>query len=135
MKILIVEDSENRIKRFREQLVGCSVDIVKTAKLGIALCKTIKYDIIFLDHDLGGEIYADLNNQNTGYQVAREIITSINSNTPTIIHSCNGVGALDIQSLIRHADIIPFTSLSKMNLNKAFVESYVKEFSVTLKGE
>jgi len=135
MRILIVEDDRNRIKWFKEHLIGFNVDIVKTAKLGIVLCKTIKYDLIMLDHDLGGETFFDSDNENTGYQVGKAIVESLNNETPVIIHSCNGVGAINIQSLLRHADIIPFTSLSKMNLNKAFVESYIKESIVPLKGE
>jgi len=117
MKILIVEDDKNRIKWFKENLVGHSADIVETAKLGIALCQTKKYDAVFLDHDLGGEIFVDSNHHNTGYQVAKLMAESMNKDTPTIVHSHNPSGAKNIKGVIKHAFLVPFCDLMLTDLS------------------
>jgi len=118
MKILIVEDDKQRIRWFRENLIEHSVDIVETAASGIFLCQTKKYDFICLDHDLGGEIYVPSENENTGYQVSKAIVNSLNSETPVIVHSHNPSGAKNIQSILKHAELIPFCQLIKMNLKE-----------------
>lgn len=123
MKILILEDDKNRIKWFKENTIGHSVDIVESAKPAIHLIQEKKYDVIFLDHDLGGEVYVDSNNDNTGYQVAKALLMSINETTPVVVHSLNSVGAKNIQRIIPEAEIIPFTILRKETIE--YWESYL----------
>lgn len=116
MKILIVEDNKARIKWFKEALIGHSVDIVESADPAISLVKEKKYDVIFLDHDLGGEEYVDSNNDNTGYQVSKVIKGSINCQTRIIVHSCNPVGSKNIIGCLGFGEEIPFVSLRKMKI-------------------
>jgi CheY-like chemotaxis protein len=118
IKILIVEDDKQRIRWFKENLIGNSLDIVETAASGIFLCETKKYDVIFLDHDLGGEIYVPSENENTGYQVSKAIANSINSKTPIIVHSHNLSGAKNIHDILKHAELIPFSQLKRMHLKE-----------------
>lgn len=117
-KVLILEDNDDRIKIFKRLFLNA--DIVKTAKEAIDLVAKNKYDIIFLDHDLGGEVYVDSEHENTGYQVAKFIMYEDNPNkiTEVIVHSMNWWGANNIKTVIRHAKLIPFG-----NLMKSFVSS------------
>jgi CheY-like chemotaxis protein len=124
MKILIVEDDKTRIKWFKEELIGFKVDIVETAKLGIALCKSRKYDLIFLDHDLGGEIYVPSENENTGYQVAKEIAKSINEETPIVVHSHNPAGAKNIHGVLNQTQLIPYSTLVTIGLSDKIKETF-----------
>jgi DNA-binding response OmpR family regulator len=62
------------------------VTITKDGAEAIQLLNTVKYDQIFLDHDLGDVEY-------DGVDVARVIPTSINQYTEVIIHSLNPIGA------------------------------------------
>jgi CheY-like chemotaxis protein len=108
MKILIVEDSQDRIAWFETALEKHELTISLDAATGKAAVASTKFDVIFLDHDLGGEQMVDSRNENTGYQVAKTITTSKNSDTPVVIHSYNPVGAANMQSVLPHAVIRPY---------------------------
>lgn len=100
MKIFVLEDDINRIQRFRQKLHNPSVtycDYVEDAKM---LLKKDKYDVIFLDHDLGGEIMVDSNDPNTGYQLAKWIREQGMTFDQIIIHTCNPIGGDNIQKEI-----------------------------------
>lgn len=112
MKIFILEDDSNRMVKFRRELIGHQIDHAKTAEEGSNLIGSNKYDLIFLDHDLGGKQMVDSNNENTGYQLAKFIAKSMeNKTTPCIVHSCNPAGAHNITHILQHACVIPFPSL------------------------
>ena len=83
-------------------------DNVETAKIVFNL---VDPSVVFLDHDLGGEIYVDSDNDNTGYQFAKWLVENdkkIDQRT-IVIHSMNPVGAENIQNILNSANIIPFT--------------------------
>lgn len=101
-KFLILEDDEIRMKEFYQRIKEVSnenleIELFETdqASEAIQFLKDIKFDIIFLDHDLGGETYVDENNKNTGSEVARFIESSgIDfSKSSVIIHSMNDIAA------------------------------------------
>ena len=91
--ILVLEDNLERIKAFRELFIGKTVTYTDQAHVAIEMVQKTKWDIIFLDHDLGGEIFVDSEKQNTGYQVAKVLPESMNAETPCIVHSMNWMGA------------------------------------------
>lgn len=111
MKILVLEDNLQRIIKFKRGLIGHNVDYSETALLAKKLVMHNKYDLIFLDHDLGGEYCVNSDNRNTGYQVAKQIKDSQNKDTDVIIHSCNYVGAFNIKEVLKHGNLIPFIIL------------------------
>jgi len=110
MRIFVLEDNLERNKKFRRELIGHEIIItedVESAKNYI----NIKFDLLFLDHDLGGQemvISAD----DTGYGVAKLLNKSINKDTPAIIHSCNHAGATAMQFYLPQAKLIPFPNLN-----------------------
>jgi hypothetical protein len=108
MKVFILEDSDSRIEWFKQHFPNA--DIAKTAKEAYIYLEN-EYDLIFLDHDLGGEILVDSNKDNTGYQVAKFISSSINKNTETIIHTLNPCGAQNMKNALPHARYIPYIML------------------------
>ncbi len=112
MKIFILEDNEHRMAKFRRELIGCQIDHAATTEEGTSLVVANKYDLLFLDHDLGGKEMVDSFQGNTGYKLA-EFIASFtpNKETPCVVHSCNPVGADNIVSVLRHAVKLPFPSL------------------------
>lgn len=101
MKILIVEDSEERNVQFRKWLSQHDFDIATDADEGIKLLKSKQYDVIFLDHDLGNRSGVPSDDPNTGYAVAKEIPSSPNSNAQVIIHSMNPQGAANIMGVLQ----------------------------------
>lgn len=92
--ILVLEDSLERIKAFRECFIGKTVTYTDQADVAIEAVEKTKWDMIFLDHDLGGKLFVDSEEKNTGYQVARLLPETINKDTPCILHSMNWVGSL-----------------------------------------
>jgi len=111
MKVLVVEDDQNRIVKFKRDLVGHDVDYAEDAGPAINFINNNTYDLIFLDHDLGGETYVPSSNRNTGYQVAKAIKKTSNESAYIIIHSCNTVGAYNIKAELPKAILAPFTIL------------------------
>ena len=119
MRIFILEDNAFRMIKFRSELIGHTIDHAETVKDGMVLVKENKYDLIFLDHDLGGEEMVDSYENNTGYQLA-SFIGSVfadgkdftpNKKTPCVVHSCNPGGADNIARALPHAIKIPFSCL------------------------
>lgn len=120
MKILIVEDDESRIKKFKQELVGHDVTIVTTSAEAIEYLaanageESSKFDLMFLDHDLGGEQMVESNGStDTGWKVANFLLKQPIVMCPAhvIIHSMNPAGADNIRSILHHAVCIPFCRL------------------------
>lgn len=107
MKICVVEDYENRIEAFQMLLHPHDLTICRNASEATQAVTSTKFDIIFLDHDLGSE------SENTGYEVSKNIAGNINDTTPIVIHSMNPVGAQNIESQLRNNPKarVPFGSI------------------------
>lgn len=98
MKIFILEDDPARVAAFRVALAGTMLstsDNVEESKLILEEVKD--FDALFLDHDLGGEIYVDSQESNTGYQLAKWIAESGMHYPQIFIHSMNAVGASNMK--------------------------------------
>jgi CheY-like chemotaxis protein len=123
-RILVLEDDANRIEVFREVLGGKhAVSYVETAHDCIELLEREKFDILFLDHDLGGLVYVSEANTNTGSEVVRWLKLHIQDLNPYIIvHSHNHVAAERMEQDLKRAAFshvyrIPFGELCKRHFN------------------
>lgn len=113
MKIFILEDNPYRMVKFRRELIGHKIDHADTVQNGTSLVFANKYDLLFLDHDLGGEEMVDSIRGDTGYQLAKFIASfTKNKETPCVVHSCNPAGADNIIQVLPHAIKLPFPSLN-----------------------
>jgi CheY-like chemotaxis protein len=113
MRIFVLEDSDYRINYFKSLFnkEGIILEIANTVEEGKKLLSTQKsWDVIFLDHDLEGEIYVDSNYHNTGYQLAKYIRQYIEYDR-VILHTMNTVGAANMKAVLEDAEIIPFGML------------------------
>jgi len=110
-KVLILEDDLERMKYFKTSLGPVYVEIthVETAQECIEEMQKNKFDWIFLDHDLGGEIFVDTENKNTGSEVARWMSDNWDRFTDSeiIIHSYNQPAARIMQGYIPGASYVP----------------------------
>ena len=72
--------------------------------------KNQTYDLIFLDHDLGGKVYEEINGYNTGSLLARIISEEkiYLHNAKIIVHSLNPDGSKYMVSKIKDSFAIPF---------------------------
>lgn len=119
MKIFILEDNKFRMVKFRRELIGHIIDHAATVKEGISFIVANKYDLMFLDHDLGGEEMVNSFADNTGYRLAEFIASfTLNKETPCIVHSCNQAGANNILRVLPHAIKLPFISLDIVSAAK-----------------
>jgi CheY-like chemotaxis protein len=94
MKILLLEDNQERINKFKElfknQTIFCCSDIHQA----IDTCNNWNIDIMFLDHDLDNRIWVDSREENTGYQFVKWLVDNkIQEKCLIYIHSMNPIGA------------------------------------------
>ena len=116
MKIFILEDDPRRMVYFRKEFenYGHSITWKETADEAIEHLKNHydEYSNIFLDHDLGGQVYVDSNEHNTGHTVAKWIAE--NTNGPydhIVIHSMNIPAAERMRMLLEDSNAVPFHML------------------------
>lgn len=113
MKIFILEDNLNRIETFKQNLTGHELFIASNIEIAKTMLKFNQFELMFIDHDLGGEVYVNSEFPNTGYQLAKWIRENNITYKRLIIHSCNSIGSMNIKGLIPEAERIPFPNLFK----------------------
>jgi CheY-like chemotaxis protein len=111
MKILILEDSEDRIKQFKQRLIGKEVTFTKDTKECISLLNNQEWDYLFLDHDLDNNFNSP--GEGTGYEVAKYIAEHPSCCPRRIlIHTLNNIGASAMMLVLGDSGIratyIPF---------------------------
>lgn len=112
MDTLFLDDNEQRQARMRSALP--SIIQARTADEAIDAIK-LKDQIahLFLDHDLGGEIYVDSNWHNTGMTVAKWLIKNKRDINKIIIHSFNPAGVSNMYNVLKdkyNVVVLPFLS-------------------------
>jgi len=100
LDILFLDDDESRAEyflRFYPDAVW-----VKTAEDCIEKLAAQGWSQVFLDHDLGGEVYVDTNREDCGMEVIRWLVENkperLNKTT-FIIHTMNPVGEVMVKML------------------------------------
>ena len=121
LKILVVEDDPNRIERFKKELRVHKVRFATSSDQAIEILENENFDLICLDHDLGGGAY-EPSDENSGYGVAKHMEAN-KIPGEVIIHSLNPVGAANINSALPHAVRIPFISLFEDGRLRAMIWS------------
>lgn len=106
MRILIVEDSIERIKTFKQKLIGHEVWVATQSSQAIDFLENQDpFDYCFLDHDLVG-VYQQ-SGKGTGYEVAQWIANHPDKKPSRItIHSLNNVGASNMLHVLGDAGIV-----------------------------
>ena len=107
MNVLVLDDSLERLKTFKTNLIGHSVTTVETAKDAINELVQNDYNIVFLDHDLGGQAFVK-SGDGTGFEVA-EWLSNHPDRKPKqiVIHSFNPTGAQNMKNVLPEAQVAP----------------------------
>ena len=105
MKVFVLEDDGERNNVFSKLFVNQELMISNNVDLSFKILSLIKFDYIFLDHDLGGKQLVNSLEQNTGYNLATKIHLTKNTLTPIIIHSYNPVGARNMEAILKRNEI------------------------------
>lgn len=92
-RVLFLDDDHRRIALFQQFVEGldCDLTIVETADQCIARLSEARYDLVLLDHDLGGEIYCDSSREDCGMEVVRWLATSRGDHGAFIVHTHNEI--------------------------------------------
>lgn len=112
MKVLFLDDDENRHTYAQRALIGHDVHYVRTVAEAVRTLAGHKFDVAMLDHDLGGTHYAP-SDEKSGYQVALAI-SGQDGKAPqrVIVHSYNAPGAARMIQALSAAEIpcawVPF---------------------------
>lgn len=127
LKILILEDSNERNNWFGKALIGNLVDFAYTStQANDYLLKNI-YDVIFLDHDLAEEHYVamhaveDVELIGTGVDTAKFIAENkCSPKAQVIVHSLNTVSSQSIFAILQEAGYnvqkVPYLELKQRML-------------------
>jgi len=123
LRLLVVEDSEARMKRFREWIPeGFRATFVKSA--GRAM-KVLELDAgrvyagILLDHDLDQAVADESELVLTGRQVVDRLVRVVDRNVPVMIHSVNLLGARMMeQTLVAHGFDVTRVSFFQLDENR-----------------
>lgn len=83
--------------------------------------KGLEYDVIFLDHDLGGETFVSSQREDCGMEVVRHLEKNpdlVNSRTLIVVHSLNIHAGLEMVSKLLNAGFyntfyVPFTRMAQ----------------------
>jgi len=92
MKVLFLDDNINRIEVFKLNFLGKQTDTiiaVKTAKECIDWLNYEDFHFLFLDHDLGDEVFVDSNRVDCGMEVVRFLENNHKDIKKIYLHSCN----------------------------------------------
>ena len=114
MNILFLDDDNYRIESFKTKIKGAT--IVKTASAAIeAIQSQDIWNIVFLDHDLGGETFVDSDREDCGMEVACWIAENQPNIRNIIVHSLNKPAADQMVAILKdskyRATYIPFSLL------------------------
>lgn len=122
MKVFVLEDNEERIKWFRSHYPSAMVytTAAEAIKWLTVSKSSVEWDLIFLDHDLGGTSYADSNSPLHGMEVVRWIEQNHPKAKRIIIHSLNYPAAIEMEKRLHEAGYpvyrMPFHRLVELSI-------------------
>jgi CheY-like chemotaxis protein len=108
MKILFLDDDDNRHEIMAKICLRESITFVYDARAAIAALAEDEFDVVYLDHDLGGVTSQNrMDLAQDGRVVARWIAANAGrfASTTFVIHSLNFAGATEMASLIGDAGL------------------------------
>lgn len=111
MNILFLDDNTERLasaERFISKVMSVpkesEIGLTTTANDTIDAIQTYVPQILFLDHDLGGEVYVDSGREDCGMEVVRWLVGNFQENIKVIIvHSWNTVAGEEMVKKLRDA--------------------------------
>jgi CheY-like chemotaxis protein len=94
-RVLFLDDDHRRIAEIRARMAVYRTDltVVETADECIAELAGGRFDLVMLDHDLGGEIFCDSSREDCGMEVVRWLRRNGGEHGAFIVHTMNPVAA------------------------------------------
>ena len=91
MNVLFLDDNKQRTERFQKRFPFAKC--VETAEECIAELSKNDFDVAFLDHDLGEEVFVSETEKNSGSEVVRWIMDNRPKIDKVVVHSMNASAA------------------------------------------
>lgn len=109
MKIFVLDDMQARHDAYKKKFPCAEITSIYDAIGAIAhLTEHLHtYDLICLDHDLGGKVFVDIEDENTGSTVAK-FLADKEIKCRIIIHSLNIWGVKNMLQYLPQAEYNPF---------------------------
>jgi len=99
MRLLILEDNPERIKKFKEIFKHHELFFAKHIAQALITLHQNEFDIIFLDHDLDEN---NLTSYNNGYELCKKMIEfNLQKQAIIYIHSMNPSGANAMLNILK----------------------------------
>jgi len=110
MKILILEDDNGRIEKFREIFKNNDLTVTSVVSACIQALEINNYDCLYLDHDLGGKVFVDsFGDIPTGWHVAKWLSDHKDRQPSMIVlHSLNKNGRENMEKELPNAITLPY---------------------------
>lgn len=106
LRVLLVEDDDERRRSLRSIVREHAWVEVNTAARGAVLAAAFEWDVVFLDYDLDGP--------DKGSLVA-EALAAAGNEPRVVVHSMSSIGAAHILRILPKADWVPFSRLCRSN--------------------
>lgn len=119
IRMLFLDDDDQRHKSFLKKFPYATT--VTTAEACIEALKRHPWDVVWLDHDLGGEVYRNPKDKNCGMEVVRWLTEYITSVGQIVVHTLNHpAGIRMVDTLVDHGYNV--FRLTFLELDKAKLE-------------
>lgn len=132
MKVLFLDDDPKRLFKFKSYIP--SAVLAATAEEMVQLLSELEETAkcVFLDHDLGGRVFVDSSDKETGMEVVRWIVQNNPDVQRFVVHSLNYEAArVMVEELITagyKAEYIPFPDLDYDSLYNEFKDCLDTDF-------
>lgn len=93
MRVLFLDDSAERIERAYEYFDNDDLVTVVSALSAIDELSKGTFDLVMLDHDLGGETWVESEREDCGMEVVRWMVRNLPRVGRIVVHSWNTVAA------------------------------------------
>ncbi|NGX44890.1 MAG: hypothetical protein K940chlam2_00030 [Chlamydiae bacterium] len=93
MRVLFLDDSTERIERAYEHFDNDDLVVAVSAPSAINELSKGAFDLVMLDHDLGGETWVESDREDCGMEVVRWIVRNLPKIGRVVVHSWNTVAA------------------------------------------
>lgn len=124
MRILILEDDRDRVRKFKALFYEHEVHVTRFPEQANQWLEEMEFDVITLDHDLAEEMQGFDNNfeTGTGLEVANYLGNNLHLSPKAeiYVHSLNGGGARRmISAMKQRGDVphVPFLWLKEITFN------------------
>jgi hypothetical protein len=122
----LIMDSNHNVRTNELELDEFEVTWVETSKAAIKLLQDPEkhFHYVFLDHDLGGEVYV-ASGEHTGWEVANFINDRKLKFEAVILHTMNPIGADNMKQLIPESFHIPFCHLADLMKSQIIKQKFI----------